>query len=243
MGQAPFVHKGKEQESHIGKIRVNLGMSVDDLQEKSGVVRTTLSALSSGALGPVYEKNCRKILPEQMQEPPWVNRIPMLAWGLGVPEAEIRNKGFSRKKGHWRWQALLIAYALETRPEELFPRYFCSPFHEAILDTQTVACSMSTAMASSPEDVVHWRQKLQKIHNALDKLRPRYKEVFVQYYIIGKTIREIAGQYNVSPARIDVMTKRSLKDFISSWNVVEKEKAFLCPDYQPEHINADMFLM
>ncbi len=191
----------------------------------------------------MYEKNCRKILPEQMQEEPWVDRIPMLAWSLGVPEAEIRNKGFSRKKGHWRWQALLIAYVLKTQPEELFPRYFCIPLHTVVLDTQTIACSMSTEMTSSLEDIVHWRQKLQKIHNALDKLRPRYKEVFVQYYILGKTIREIAIQYSVSPTRIDVMTKRSLKDFISSWNGIEKEKTFLCPDYQPEYFNTDMFLM
>ncbi len=35
MGQAPFVHKDKEQESRIGRIRVSLRMSIADLRKKA----------------------------------------------------------------------------------------------------------------------------------------------------------------------------------------------------------------
>ena len=69
-------------------------------------------------------------------------------------------------------------------------------------------------MFETGEEIITKKERINAVHNALNKLKPREKDIIVKCFGIGttkKSINRIADEYNISVERIGQIRKNSLK--------------------------------
>jgi len=75
------------------------------------------------------------------------------------------------------------------------------------------------AVTTTPSVVFSLREELDRLEQAMDRLKPEYREVIMLAKIDGLTCKEIAGRLNKSPAAVAMSLSRAI---VALTNIFER---------------------
>ena len=134
------------------------------------------------------------------------------------------------KSGNWTSTALALAAALETTPEELWPKTvqaigvssFTTTMTEGALEKYYLEASQQCADRLDLEARIEDREKLQLAQHAISCLPERYQRILSRS-VAGDTLDEIGAQEGITRERVRQLLKKTRFRIVRDVNAVTGE--------------------